>query len=33
MKEWRGVAARYDKAAACYRAGIVLAAALDWLKG
>ena len=33
MKEWRGVAARYDKTAACYRAGVVLAAALDWLKG
>lgn len=33
MKEWRGVAARYDKAAACYRAGIAIAAALDWLKG
>ena len=33
MKEWRGIAARYDKTAACYRSGIVLAAALDWLKG
>ena len=33
MKEWRGIAARYDKTAASYRGGIVLAAALDWLKG
>lgn len=34
MKERRGAAARHDKTAAFYRAGhIVLAAALDWLKG
>ena len=33
MKEWRGVACRYDKTAACYRARVLLAAALDWLKG
>ena len=33
MKEWRGVAARHDKTAACHRAGLVPAAALDWLKG
>jgi transposase len=32
IKEWRGVAARHDKAAASYRAGVLLAATLDWLK-
>ncbi len=32
LKEWRGVAARYDKAAACYRSGLLLAATFDWLK-
>ena len=32
MKEWRGVASRYDKTASCYRTGVVLAATLDWLK-
>lgn len=33
MKERRGIATRFDKAAACYAAGIALAATLDWLKG
>lgn len=33
MKEWRAVAARFDKTAACFAAGITLAVALDWLKG
>ncbi len=32
MKEFRAVAARYDKTAAAFRAGILIAAALDWLK-
>lgn len=32
MKEFRAVAARYDKTAAAFRAGILIAATLDWLK-
>jgi transposase len=32
IKHWRGIASRYDKHAITYRAGIVLAAIIDWLK-
>ena len=32
MKEWRAIAMRYDKRAECYRAGLLLAASLDWIK-
>lgn len=32
MKNWRGLASRYDKHATVYRAGVVLAAIIDWLK-
>jgi len=32
LKEARGVATRYDKSAAAFAAGILLAAALDWIK-
>ena len=32
MKEWRAIATRYDKRADTFRAGIALAASLDWLK-
>ncbi len=31
MKNWRGLASRYDKHALVYRGGVVLAAILDWL--
>lgn len=31
MKNWRGLATRYDKHALIYRGGVVLAAILDWL--
>ena len=31
VKNWRGIATRYDKHAVVYRGGIVLAAILDWL--
>ncbi len=31
MKNWRGLASRYDKHALIYRGGVVLAAILDWL--
>jgi transposase len=31
MKNWRGLASRYDKHALTYRGGVVLAAILDWL--
>jgi transposase len=31
MKNWRGLASRYDKYARVYRGGVVLAAILDWL--
>ena len=30
VKQWRGIATRYDKLAATYRAGAVLHAALTW---
>ena len=33
LKQWRAVATRYDKRAASYRAGVVLAAILLWLAG
>ncbi len=32
LKERRAVATRYDKSAACYAAGIAIAASLDWIK-
>jgi transposase len=32
MKNWRGLATRYDKHALVYRGGIVLAAILTWLR-
>ena len=32
MKQWRGLASRYDKHALCYRGGVVLAAIIDWLR-
>src|SRR5699024_8947317 len=32
MKQWRGLATRYDKLAVTYRAGVVLAAILVWLR-
>ena len=31
LKQWRGVATRYDKLARNYRAGIVLASIFIWL--
>lgn len=31
-KHWRGVATRYDKLALTYRAGLVMALAVEWLK-
>ena len=31
LKQWRGIATRYDKHALVYRAGIVLASVLLWL--
>lgn len=31
VKQWRGIATRYDKYAVTYRAGVVLAAILTWL--
>jgi transposase len=31
LKNWRGIATRYDKHALVYRGGIVLAAILRWL--
>ena len=33
LKQWRAVATRYDKRAANYRAGVVLAALVLWLEG
>ena len=33
LKQWRGLATRYDKLAAVYRGGAVLAAILTWLRG
>jgi len=32
MKNWRGLATRYDKHALIYRGGVVLAAIIDWLR-
>lgn len=32
LKQWRGLATRYDKYAAVYRAGAVLAAIISWLR-
>jgi transposase len=31
LKQWRGIATRYDKTAVNYRAGIVLASMIIWL--
>jgi transposase len=31
LKQWRAVATRYDKRAASYRAGVVLAALILWM--
>jgi len=33
IKQWRGLATRYDKLAVIYRGGAVLAAILAWLRG
>jgi transposase len=33
LKQWRGLATRYDKLAVIYRGGAVLAAILTWLRG
>jgi putative transposase len=33
LKNWRGLATRYDKLAVIYRGGAVLAAILIWLRG
>ena len=30
LKQWRGIATRYDKLAITYRAGVLLAAVLSW---
>jgi len=32
VKQWRGLATRYDKLAIVYRAGAVLAAIITWLR-
>jgi transposase len=32
LKQWRGLATRYDKLAVIYRGGAVLAAILTWLR-
>lgn len=32
MKNWRGLASRYDKHALVFRGSVVLAAILDWLR-
>ncbi len=32
LKQWRGLATRYDKHALTYRGGLVLAAILTWLR-
>lgn len=32
IKNWRGLASRYDKHAVVYRGAVVLAAILDWLR-
>ena len=33
LKQWRGLATRFDKLAITYRGGIILAAILQWLRG
>jgi transposase len=33
LRQWRGLATRYDKLAVIYRGGAVLAAVLAWLRG
>lgn len=32
MKNWRGLASRYDKLATVFRGSVVLAAIIDWLR-
>jgi transposase len=32
LKQWRGVATRYDKLAVTYRAAVVLSACITWLR-
>ncbi len=32
MKNWRGLASRYDKLAVVFRGSVVLAAIVDWLR-
>jgi transposase len=32
LKQWRGLATRYDKLALTYRGGVVLAAIITWLR-
>ena len=32
LKQWRGIATRYDKLAITYRGGVVLAAIIIWLR-
>ncbi len=32
MKNWRGMASRYDKLAVVFRGSVVLAAIVDWLR-
>jgi len=32
MKNWRGLASRYDKLAVVFRGGVILAAIVDWLR-
>ena len=32
LKQWRGLATRYDKPAITYRGGLVLAAIVTWLR-
>ena len=32
MKNWRGLASRYDKLAVVFRSSVVLAAIVDWLR-
>lgn len=32
LKQWRGIATRYDKTARSYTAGLTLAAALIWIR-
>lgn len=32
LKQWRGLATRYDKLALTYRAGVVLSAVCIWLR-